>query len=110
MYMVDTHYQAPRPNIMQGRIRRLDSEIKIHSPIDAKLPNIYQGHYIFSIDKADRPFRSTYTGYYGLGVNKNFKNSHEGNVAYQLLKEKKIDHLVTALLSCEETINLHPDK
>lgn len=96
---------------MQGRIRKLDSEIKIHSasPIDAKLPNIYQGHYIFSIDKADRPFKSTYTGYYGLGVNKNFKNSHEGNVAYQLLKEKKIDHLVTSLYSCEEKINYTPE-
>ena len=67
MCLYDTHYDRPMPNKFNGDIRMLQSEIKITSAND-KLPNSYMGHYIFNIKRADRPFRTTYTGYYGLGA------------------------------------------
>jgi len=113
MYMMDTWFKYPKPNILSGKLKKLESQIKIDSgeinptTKTADEQNIYEGHIIYSIEHADRPFRSTYTGYYGLGVNNDFNHPHESNLAYQLLKDKKIDHLVTSLFSCED---MHVDK
>jgi len=103
---MNEQYDRPMPNNFSGEVKKVGSTIKIHS-MNASVPNQYRGHWIFSIDRADTPFKTKYTGYYGLGAVKDYRNvfhKKEQSVALQLLKENKINELITALYSCEEKI------
>jgi len=60
------------PNKLSGDIKEIVPDVDNNS-MDIRGPYHANGHYVFSIKRADRPFKSKYTGYYGLGAVKDFK-------------------------------------
>jgi hypothetical protein len=61
---------------------------------------------VFSIESVSEPFKSEYTGYYGLGPVENFEiTAHDKwSIAYEMKKRGEISNLVTALYSCKELV------
>ena len=93
-----------KPNKFEGKVQKVPL-LSLETRAEGVF-NLYHNYYMFNVANADVPFKSTYTGFFGLGPSKSFdeESREKWSVAYHMKKQNKISELVTSLYSCEETI------